>query len=225
MPLPEDLRGAWWTPKIARAIFPWLIWLAKNHRTISYSEVDEEVVSRHIHKHVNFVQYGHPAGTVGNALSEIAEEWRAIIPPLNALMVRRNGPLKGIPGKGCDWYLANFLDREIDFDKLPTKDKRAIVEEVHDAIFAYKKWYKVQSYFSDVTRRYPELKPFNGQFVAISTATPPRPRAQPKVPWDFVPPPRQRQPKVPESPEHLALNTTLPITRSAWAAQECEARS
>jgi hypothetical protein len=48
MPLPEDLEGTTWTRKIARATFPWLIWLAKNHRTVFYSELDQEIVRRRI---------------------------------------------------------------------------------------------------------------------------------------------------------------------------------
>jgi hypothetical protein len=143
---------------------------------------------------------------VGNALLEIGKKWGEEIPPLNALIVAKSGLKKGIPGKGCDWYLTHFLDRDIKFEKLPVEDKRAIVDEVHDAIFAYKKWDKVQSYVSDVIKRYPEVSPFDGRFLTI-----PRPpshsgdRDASAVPWNFVPPPRYRAPREPESPEHRAL--------------------
>lgn len=66
MPLPVDFEADRWTAKIGRTIFPWLIWLAKNHRTVFYSELDAEIVRRRIHHHVNYVQYGHPAGAVGD---------------------------------------------------------------------------------------------------------------------------------------------------------------
>lgn len=206
MPLPKNLKGSRWTPKVARAIFPWLIWLAKNHRTIFYSEIDEELVRRRIHKHVNYVQYGHPAGAVGNALAEIGEEWGEVIPPVNALIINKSGPRKGMPGDGCDWYLTHFLEREVDFKILPVEDQRAIVAEVHEAIFAYKKWDKVQSYFSDVTRRYPELARFDGRFLAVFRATAPSPSVKPSsVPWNFVPPPKFHEPRKPESSAHRAL--------------------
>jgi len=206
MPLPEELGGARWAKKISRVIFPWLIWCAKNHRTLFYSDLDTEIVRRGIHHHVNFVMYGHPAGAVGNALLEMGEEFDEEIPPLNALIVAKTGPEKGMPSEGCDWYLKKFLDRKIAFDRLSIEDKRAIVDEVHDAIFSYRRWDDVQNYFRDVKRRYPELAPFDGRFLSIKTESKARPRRVAKsVPWDFTPSPGFQDPKEPESSEHRAL--------------------
>jgi hypothetical protein len=80
------------------------------------------------------------------------------------------------------------------------------VAEVHDAIFAYKKWDQVQSYVSDVTRRYPELSRFDGRFLTISRrGARSRSEDSSPVPWNFVPPPKYWEPRAPESAEHLAL--------------------
>lgn len=206
MPLPEELEGVRWAKKIGRVIFPWLIWCAKNSETLFYSDLDTEVVRRRIHHHVNFVMYGHPAGTVGNALLEMAEEFGEEIPPLNALVVAKTGPKRGLPSKGCDWYLEKFLDKKIPFKRLSVEDKRAIVEEVHEAIFRYPRWDEVQSCFRDVIDQYPELAPFDGRFLTIKKMPDVGPRRPTKpMPWDFTPPTEFQEPKKPESPEHKAL--------------------
>lgn len=206
MPLPEDLQGVRWAKKIGRVIFPWLVWCAKNSQTICYSELDTEVVRRGIHHHVNFVMYGHPAGAVGNALLEMGEEFGGEIPPLNALVVAKTGAEAGLPSKGCNGYLEKFLDRKIAFKRLSVENKRAIVEEVHDAIFRYRHWDDVQNYFRDVIGRYPDLAPFDGRFLTITRLTETRPKRAPKdVPWDFVPKRPFQEPRKPESPEHKAL--------------------
>lgn len=111
MPLPKDLSGDRWTQRIARHMLPWLIWAAKHHTAVTYGQIDAEVVHRKIHHHVHCAQYGHPAGTIGNGLIEIGEHLGYVIPPLNALMC---GKTSRVPGHGCDWYLAEFLGREID---------------------------------------------------------------------------------------------------------------
>jgi hypothetical protein len=205
VPLPEDLKGSRWAKRIGRVIFPWLIWCAKNSQTLFYSELDTEVVRRGIHHHVNFVMYGHPAGTVGNALLEMGEEFGEEIPPLNALVVAKTGPEAGLPSKGCDVFLEKFLGKKIPFKRLSVEDKRAIVEEVHEAIFRYPHWDDVQNYFRDAEGRYPELAPFDGRFLAVTRFSEKRPgRIAQDVPWDFAPKPGFQEPKKPESPEHKA---------------------
>jgi hypothetical protein len=36
MPLPKALQGDKWTERMARTVFPLIIWYAKNGRTITY---------------------------------------------------------------------------------------------------------------------------------------------------------------------------------------------
>jgi hypothetical protein len=206
MPLPEDLRGDKWTPKIARAAFPWLIWAAKNRRTLFYSDLDAEIVRRGIHRSAMALAYRYPAGAVGNAILEVAGTLRKEVPPLNALIVAKTGKEAGLPGDGCDWYLQKFLDREVKTADLSVEDKRAIISEVHEAIFEFDGWDDIQAYFSDVVRRYPELAPFDGNFLSIKAKPMPAPNSlADAVPWDFVPPPVFQQPRTPESPDHRAL--------------------
>ncbi len=135
MPLPDALIGDRWTKYTARTSLPLLVWCAKNGRTITYSQLDKEIVDRGWGHHVMVVQYGYPAGAIGSALIETEETWEHPIPPINALVINKNTQL---PGHGVDWYLeryCNCTDRSFDIN-----DKRAIVDEIHADIFAYEHW-------------------------------------------------------------------------------------
>ena len=137
MPLPEALQGDSWTKYTARTVLPLIIWCAKNGRTISYGQLDREIVNRGWGHHVMAVQYGHPAGTIGNALIETEEEWGDAIPPLNALIVNQTTQL---PGDGVNWYLEKYAEPEEHVDDMSLNEKRAIVEEIHADIFSYEYW-------------------------------------------------------------------------------------
>ncbi len=102
MSLPKALQGDKWMRKTARTILPILVECAKNEKPITYSELDEIIVSRKLGHHVMHVAYGSPAGAVGDALHETDPN----IPPLNALIVNKTG----VPGKGCDPSLKRFLN-------------------------------------------------------------------------------------------------------------------
>ena len=138
MPLPEALEGKTWMQKTARTILPVLVWRAKNGRTITYSELDQLIVSRGWGHHVMYVQYGHPAGAVGDALLETEKQWEIPIPPLNALIVNVN---TGIPGRGCDYYLKHFLGKKKKL--LSAADRKALAEATHEKIFNFTKWDKL----------------------------------------------------------------------------------
>lgn len=135
MSLPNALIGDTWTKRAARASLPLLVWCAKNGRTITYSQLDKEIVDRGWGHHVMVVQYGYPAGAIGNALIETEETWEHPIPPINALVINKNTQL---PGHGIDWYLERYCNcTEKSFD---INDKRAIVDEIHADIFTYEYW-------------------------------------------------------------------------------------
>lgn len=150
MSLPEALQGDSWTKNTARIVLPLIIWCAKNGRTITYGQLDREIVNRGWGHHVMAVQYGHPAGTIGNALIETEEEWGDVIPPLNALIVNQATQL---PGDGVNWYLERYAEPEEHVDDMSLEEKRAIVEEIHADIFAYEHW-------DDLLEEY-ELETFN----------------------------------------------------------------
>lgn len=148
MPLPEALQGDSWTKETARAALPILIWCAKNGRTITYGQLDQEIVNRGLGHHVMAVQYGYPLGSIGNALIETEEEWGEPIPPLNAIVVNARN---GLPGEGVNYYLERYYDPDRSVDDMTEDEKRAVVEEIHEDIFAYERW-------DDVLSEY-ELRP------------------------------------------------------------------
>ncbi|MNZ64604.1 hypothetical protein D3C78_827780 [compost metagenome] len=137
MALPEALQGDNWTKETARAALPILIWCAKNGRTITYGQLDQEIVNRGLGHHVMAVQYGYPAGSIGNALIETEEEWGEPIPPLNAIVVNA---ANGLPGKGVNYYLERYYEPDECIDEMPEDEKRAVVEEIHEDIFSYEHW-------------------------------------------------------------------------------------
>lgn len=137
MSLPNALKGRTWTKKTARASLPLLIWCAKKGKTITYGKLDEEIVNRGLGHHVMAVQYGYPAGSIGSALIETEEEWGEPIPPLNALVVNAKN---GLPGSGVNYYLERYYEPDKSVDKMSESEKRAVVEEIHENIFAYKRW-------------------------------------------------------------------------------------
>jgi len=136
MPLPDSLTRDRWTERTARRILPLIIWCAKNGRMITYGQLDEEIVNRGWGHHVIAVQYGYPAGAIGSALIETEEVWEEPIPPLNALIVNARTRL---PGRGVNYYLERY-GFEQSIDNMPMDDRRAIIEEIHADIFAYKYW-------------------------------------------------------------------------------------
>lgn len=137
MALPEALKGDGWTKKTARAALPILVWCAKNGKTITYGQLDQEIVNRGHGHHVMAVQYGYPAGSIGSALIETEEEWGESIPPLNAIVVNASS---GLPGRGVNYYLERYYEPDESVDDMSEDEKRAVVEDIHEDIFAYEHW-------------------------------------------------------------------------------------
>ena len=137
MPLPEALQGESWTKITARAALPLLVWCAKNGRMITYTGLDQEIVNRKLGDHVMVVNYGHPAGAIASALIETEKEWGDPIPPLNALVVNARD---GLPGKGANCYLERYYDPGQSIDSMSEDEKRAVIEEIHEDIFAFRRW-------------------------------------------------------------------------------------
>jgi len=104
-------------------------------RTITYSQLDREVVSRGWGKHAMFVVYGNAAGAIGDALIETGKNWGQHLPPLNALVLNKN---TGIPGSGVDYYLKHYLGYQK--ATLSSKDRKDMTEAIHEKIFNFQKW-------------------------------------------------------------------------------------
>ena len=143
-----SLDGDTWTARTARFGLPILIEYARERRPITYGEWDAEIVRRGLGTHVLEVQYGHPAGTLGDACLEYAEEAEIAVPMINLMVINKGTRL---PGKGANGYIREycreFLDEEIDPERLSLRDKRAIIEQAQRAIFDFPHW-------ADVLRAY-----------------------------------------------------------------------
>ncbi|WP_272698853.1 hypothetical protein [Desulfovibrio sp. Fe33] len=136
MSLPEQLIAETWTSKVARKIFPLLVWYAKAGRSLTYGELDAEVVKRGWSHSVMAVNYGKPAGTIGDVLIDLSEEWKEEVPPLNAIVVNA---ATGLPGSGVNYYLERYCERD-DIPDLNNRERLSVVQEVHADVFAYQYW-------------------------------------------------------------------------------------
>ncbi len=137
MPFPEALQGDTWSVRIARKILPLLVWCAKNEKTITYADLDREVVRRKWGRHAMVVGYGHPAGATGNAMIETSGSWDIDIPPLNSLIVNAK---TGVPGDGCDWYLRNFCRVR---GRLSAVNRKALAEATHQKVWNFRRWDRI----------------------------------------------------------------------------------
>ena len=60
------------------------------------------------------------------------------IPPLNALVVNAKD---GLPGEGVNYYLKHYSGKDV--NKMSKDEKKAVVETIHENIYAYKRWDKL----------------------------------------------------------------------------------
>src|SRR4051812_23107914 len=121
------LEGTSWTKQTARNGFPILVETARRCRPITYGEWDGEIVKRRLGQHVYALQYGHPAGVIGDACIEYAERTNSKVPPINLLVINAG---KKLPGKGADryikWYCKEILGRRVDPRTMSRRNKLAI---------------------------------------------------------------------------------------------------
>lgn len=149
----KELNGNKWTQKAAKAIFPILVWLAKRGEIITYSELNDLIVRHGILHHVIAVQYGNPAGLIGNIVIEFEKKLKKTIPPINSLIVSKKNRL---PSKGIDWYLERYLKATDKKREFTTEEKKAIVEEIHSEVYSFKEW--------DLILKELNLKPFKHKY-------------------------------------------------------------
>ncbi len=181
MPLPNSLLGDRWTEYTARRIMPLLVWCAQQGQRINYGQLDAELQRRGWGHHVLPIQYGHPAGAVGNAISETAREIGERIPPLNALVVNKRSL---IPGSGCDYYLATHLHKR-PRGNLSDEQRKSMAEDTMEDVWRFPKWSEILNHYG--------LRPIRGGIPSLlSKACWPKPR---RSGWSSVP----------ESKEHQAL--------------------
>lgn len=140
MSLPDSLIGDDFTEVIARRILPLLVWCARSCRTMTYGEVDAEVVRRRWGKGASARAYQWPLGAIGDALIETGKERQTQVPPLNALVVNRR---TGLPGHGFDYYMKRFVSKKHRSRKLSEADRKAIVGEIHQEIYSFHLWEEI----------------------------------------------------------------------------------
>lgn len=144
MPLPKSLQGDKWSPSTARKILPLLVSYAEACKTVTYGQLSQEVIRRNWGHYVMAVTYRHPAGVIGYALEETEVEWGEPIPPINALVI--NG-LSGLPGKGVDYFLKNYIGHTKRLKSLKKDQRKSVIEEIHKDIFNYAGWRRLLGHY------------------------------------------------------------------------------
>jgi len=139
MPLPDSLVGDQWTQRAARIALPILVDYAKNGRTITYGQLDEEVRKYGL-QHVHVANYGKVGGAIGSALIETSEELNINIPPINTIIVNSK---TGLPGNGVNYFIEQYRDNFLNIDELDEEDLNTVIKEIQEEVFTYSHWDKL----------------------------------------------------------------------------------
>jgi len=138
------LNGDRWEWRTARAGFPILVEYARQRANISYGKWDQEIEERGLGTHVIAVNYGRPAGRIGDACAEIAKVNGIRVPSINLIVINET---TGLPGKGADFYVQQYIDsnklRVPDTSKITQEDKRNILKGAQEEIFDFPYWDEV----------------------------------------------------------------------------------
>jgi hypothetical protein len=126
----EPLPGNKLYQQRAMRAFPILVRQAFANQPISYSDLGDELGMPNP-RNLNFV-----LGSIGQTVQNLAEEWSEEIPPITCLVINKK---EGLPSGGVAW----FIDDTHAFDKMPLKQRRAIVGIELQKIFAYPRWLDV----------------------------------------------------------------------------------
>ena len=137
----STLEGDSWTKRTARSGFPILVEYTRNRREITYGEWDDEIVSRRLGSHVMAVQYGYPAGTIGDTCEAYSERTGVPVPPINLMVVNAS---TRVPGSGansyCRRFCATFLNQTVNPKELSLREQRALIERAQEEIFDFPSW-------------------------------------------------------------------------------------
>jgi O6-methylguanine-DNA--protein-cysteine methyltransferase len=120
------LNGQMDTQKWARKALPILVRQAQKRKTITYGELAKKINS-------TTPRLGRTLGCIDFAIEELSKDWQRKIPHINALVVNN----RGISGSGLPPY------DELDDDTLD--GKKRFMEKIHDDIFDYPDWIRVQN--------------------------------------------------------------------------------
>lgn len=132
-----------WVEITTRRALPILIGCAQAGQTLSYRELDDEIVKRypgtkpHIGRSTQW--YAHVAGRIGDLLEVLSDELDEQVPPLNAIIVRKDTRL---PSSGVDCYIRRYANRVLG-KRVSEANRNEIAEVVIRAVYNYPKWNRI----------------------------------------------------------------------------------
>jgi hypothetical protein len=115
----------------ARAALPLLVTAAQQGAKLYYEDLADQLGITNP-RVLNYV-----LGSVGQTLIELSRRWDERIPPIQCLVVNQRQEL---PGEGVGFFIDKAKYRE-----MSAKQKRRLVDKIHDVIWAYPKWDEVLS--------------------------------------------------------------------------------
>lgn len=135
----QALARSPWRKEIVPHLPAILIQRAKEGRTITYTELAQQLHEHYGHEpKPRKTLYGPPVGAVGFALRDLSEQWGDPIPPLNVIVVQAHS---GMPGTGADEVAHYFFD---DGGRGMARNRKAYIEAAMQAVFDYgRKWDRV----------------------------------------------------------------------------------
>lgn len=137
-----------WVESTTRRALPILIGCAKRRQTLSYRELDDEIVRQnpaarpHIGRATQW--YAYVAGGIGDIIEKFSVESDELVPPLNAIIVKRDK--KRLPSFGVDGYIEKYAKRAL-AKKMTESNRDDVAREVIRAVFDYPKWDWVARHF------------------------------------------------------------------------------
>lgn len=129
--------------KRARIALPILVRQALARNKIYYSDLAKEMDMPNP-RNLNYV-----LGCIGEAISQLSDQWRDEVPPIQCLVINRHTKL---PGEGVGW----FAKKMNDFASLNQEQQREIFETELYRVFYYQRWWQVLDEFN--------LKPLSFNF-------------------------------------------------------------
>ncbi len=151
-----EFQGKKWSIRTARLAFPIVVAYAKQHRSLTYQDLDNELARLYGTPHKRrLTVYGYALGVIGFA---IEKRYGHRVPPANALVI---GKYSKRPGDGCDHFLRQYTRSRRSFKNLPRPDQLAVVDAVHEKIFQYSRWDDVLHAFN--LESVPDIRPIKGR--------------------------------------------------------------
>lgn len=135
--------GTSWSDEIAREALPVLIRLAESGKTLTYSELEQQVAFRLNRSPLKVVvSYGKVLEKVGGTLNLVSAEWKEEIPPLTILVLSMQ---KGLPSSGVDGFLNRYVTESIK-EHLTENNRNAMIKRATEAVHNFERWQAVAAY-------------------------------------------------------------------------------